>query len=197
MGASGRIELDSGLNFEQALCGLEEFTHIWVLFSFHLNAHWKPMVRPPGLTCKKGVFATRAPHRPSRIGMSVLQLSRICGRTLFVTGSDLLDETPILDIKPYIPSVDIHPNASAGWTVMLAENPKKNVVLSKSARETLKKVDIPLDVILNRRTKRIIRTTPSGFILAYKTFRLEIEEGEDSFLVISVFQAQSLEKSGL
>jgi len=111
----GRIELIADGRFEHALDDLASFTHVWVLFWFHLNEGWKGKVRPPRSAESRGVFATRSPHRPNPIGMSVLRLERIEGLTLHVRDVDLVDGTPILDIKPYLAYVDSKPGAGHGW----------------------------------------------------------------------------------
>lgn len=111
--SSGVVELIERKNFEQALLGLEGFKKIWLIYTFHKNTHWKPMVRPQNLDEKIGVFATRAPYRPNQIGMSCVSLEKIKGRRLFISQHDLLDETPILDIKPYIPYADSFSNEEA------------------------------------------------------------------------------------
>lgn len=112
----GIITLHEGCNFEQALRDLQGFEFIWVIFWFDQSTGWRPTVLPPrgGLT-RRGVFATRSPHRPNPIGLSLLQLLEIRGRTLRVASPDILDGTPILDIKPYLPSVEAYPNAKQGW----------------------------------------------------------------------------------
>lgn len=110
------IELVPGRNFEQALKDLDGFEYIWVLAWLHLNEGWNPQVIPPrGPKIKRGLFATRAPHRPNPIALSALRLIGIEGRTLKVRGIDLLDGTPVLDIKPYVPYSDAFPHARAGW----------------------------------------------------------------------------------
>ncbi len=120
---AGVIELHRGHNFEQALRDLDGFERIWVLFVFHLNSGWNPMVRPPrGPGGKQGLFATRAPHRPNPIGLSCLQLDRIDGRKVYVRGIDILDQTPVLDIKPYVPYADAFPDARAGWLTGLRQH---------------------------------------------------------------------------
>jgi tRNA-Thr(GGU) m(6)t(6)A37 methyltransferase TsaA len=112
----GRIELLPGKEFEKALDGLEGFDRIWVLYHLHLNDGFSPQVRPPRGPGKKiGIFATRAPHRPAPVGLSCLRLLRIEGRTLHVRGLDILDGSPVLDIKPYVPDIDSFPGARAGW----------------------------------------------------------------------------------
>jgi methyltransferase, YaeB family len=102
--------------------GLETFGYIWLHFIFHgvLNEGWSPLVRPPRLGGKRkmGVFATRSPHRPNHLGLSLLKLERIdCenGVSLICSGADLLDGTPVVDIKPYIPFVEAKPDAASGF----------------------------------------------------------------------------------
>lgn len=113
----GVIELNENCNFEAALADLAGFDRIWVIYEFHLNATWnvkvRPPVAPPGR--KIGVFATRSPHRPNRIGMSAVELIGIKGRKLFIQNFDMLDQTPVLDIKPYIPKADSFPDSACGW----------------------------------------------------------------------------------
>jgi tRNA-Thr(GGU) m(6)t(6)A37 methyltransferase TsaA len=104
-----------------AVQGLEQFSHLWLTFVFHaVRREWKPLVRPPRLggNEKIGVFATRSTHRPNPIGLSVVELLRVDvsqGIHLHIRGADLLDDTPILDIKPYIPYADCVVNARAGY----------------------------------------------------------------------------------
>ena len=111
----GTIELLPDTRFRHALRDLGQWSHIWVLFWFDRNDDWKPLVLPPRSTQKRGVFATRSPHRPNPIGMSALKLERIEGRVLHVVGLDILDGTPVLDIKPYVPYADSIPDARSGW----------------------------------------------------------------------------------
>jgi len=110
------IELNAGLNLEQAVKDLNGFSHIWVIYWMHLNQGWNPTVTPPrGPKIKRGLFATRAPHRPNSIGLSAVRLTGVEGRTLHIKGHDMLDGTPVLDIKPYIPYADAFPDAKSGW----------------------------------------------------------------------------------
>jgi tRNA-Thr(GGU) m(6)t(6)A37 methyltransferase TsaA len=103
-------------NFEHALEDLARWELIWVLFWFHQNAGWRPKVLPPrSTTGRKGVFATRSPHRPNPIGMSVVRLDRVEGLTLHIRDADMLDGTPVLDLKPYVTYTDAHPRAGNGW----------------------------------------------------------------------------------
>src|SRR6201996_5574727 len=116
VGTAARIELLPGHNFEHALEDLAGWELIWVIFWFHLNSGWRPKVLPPrSTTGRKGVFATRSPHRPNPIGISVVRLERIDGLTLYIRDADILDGTPVLDLKPYIAYSDAHPEAGTGW----------------------------------------------------------------------------------
>ena len=113
------IELDSQYAGD-AVADLAAFERIWVLFVFHCNLgkSWKPMTSPPYApeARKYSLFATRSPYRPNPIGLSCVKLDRIeNNRKLFVSEHDLLDGTPVLDIKPYIPQADAFPAAAAGW----------------------------------------------------------------------------------
>jgi tRNA-Thr(GGU) m(6)t(6)A37 methyltransferase TsaA len=115
-GTPARIELLRGCNFEHALEDLAHWELIWVIFWFHLNPGWRPKVLPPrSTTGRKGVFATRSPHRPNPIGMSVVRLDRVDGLTLHIRDTDMLDGTPVLDLKPYVAYTDAHPGAGSGW----------------------------------------------------------------------------------
>lgn len=119
----GLIQLNEGFNFQQALIGLEGFSHLWVIYAFHRNHHWKPMTLPPrGSPQKIGVFGTRSPYRPNPLGLSCVRIKKIEGLKIFVEGADLMDQSPILDIKPYITYSDSLPNAKQGWL----ENIEKN-----------------------------------------------------------------------
>lgn len=110
------IELLPGMNFEQSVQDLAGFEYIWVIAWLHLNEDWKPTVIPPrGPRTRRGLFATRSPHRPNPIAISALRLIKVEGLKLHVRGIDLLDGTPVLDIKPYVPYADAFPEAKQGW----------------------------------------------------------------------------------
>lgn len=114
----GQVILRAGENFEQALRDLDGFDRIWLLYLFDRNSNWRPTTRPPippAHADRVGVFASRSPYRPNPIGLSCVRLLGIQGLKLIVSEADLLDQTPILDIKPYIPQFDSFPEAKAGW----------------------------------------------------------------------------------
>jgi tRNA-Thr(GGU) m(6)t(6)A37 methyltransferase TsaA len=109
--------------YGDALADLDGFDRIWLVFWFDRADGWRPKVLPPRSEKKRGVFATRSPHRPNPIGMTAVRLERIDGRVLHVRDLDLVDNTPILDIKPYVPYADAFPDASTGWLGLDPERP--------------------------------------------------------------------------
>ena len=136
---SGIVEsLEAKIVFEpefrvmDAVRGLEDFTHIWLIWEFSeaVRDTWSPTVRPPRLggNVRMGVFATRSPFRPNPIGLSCVRLLKVeqdetLGPVLTVAGADLMDGTPIYDIKPYIPYADCHPDAKGGFTTKVDMKP--------------------------------------------------------------------------
>jgi tRNA-Thr(GGU) m(6)t(6)A37 methyltransferase TsaA len=116
-GIHGTLELFPGRGFEDALSDLERWSYAWVLFVFHenLDLGWRPKVLPPRSDVKRGVFATRSPHRPNPIGLSVVRIDEVDGLTVHVSELDILDGTPLLDIKPYVAWADAIPAAGGGW----------------------------------------------------------------------------------
>lgn len=131
-------ELVSAVVFEpeyrvaEALRGIEDYSHLWLIWGFHqavregASQAWRPTVRPPRLggNTRMGVFATRSPFRPNPLGLTVVRLLSVEdsaeGKTLIVSGADMMDGTPIYDIKPYLPYVDSIPDARGGFTTAAA-----------------------------------------------------------------------------
>lgn len=127
---TGKIVFKKEYSIAEAFKGLEDFSHIWLLWKFSESKKeiWKPTVRPPLLGGNKrmGVFATRSPFRPNSIGLSCVKLEKIdydknLGTVLYVSGCDLMNGTPIYDIKPYLPYCDSVPDAVGGFTDTLGE----------------------------------------------------------------------------
>lgn len=120
-----RIVFEPEYRVREAVRGLEDFSHIWVLWQFSqsVREEWSPTVRPPKLggNTRVGVFATRSPFRPNNIGLSSVRLEKIeythQGPVLHISGADIMDGTPVLDIKPYIAYTDSHPDAVSGFAV--------------------------------------------------------------------------------
>ena len=149
---SGMVDLPAKIVFEpefrdaNAVRGLDGFSHIWLLWEFSevklKKGTWQPTVRPPRLGGNKrmGVFATRSPFRPNSIGLSSVKLDRIeitdQGPILYITGADILDGTPIYDIKPYIAFCDSHPDADCGFSEGYKDY-KLSVKIPKSVSEKM------------------------------------------------------------
>lgn len=195
------IELNPGNNFEQALKDLDGFERIWVLYQFHLNNNWKPLVNPPRHTRKKvGVFASRAPYRPNQIGMSCVRLEKIDGLKIFISESDILDGSPVIDIKPYLPYSDSFPDAATGWVKNDIENifeiyfeqkaieqckwlkDTSNINLTDFARLQLE--FYPTD----SSRKRITALNSGNYILAYRTWRIiySVKENEQKVYISEI-----------
>jgi tRNA-Thr(GGU) m(6)t(6)A37 methyltransferase TsaA len=185
--ACATVELLPPYDSADAVRGLTEFSHIWLLFVFHANpaGRWRPTVRPPRLggNRRMGVFASRSTFRPNPIGQSVVQLdgvSHTAGRLeLQISGVDLLDQTPVLDIKPYLPYADALPQARGGYAGERPE-PLCRVSFSDQAETALAAARGRQGTDLRRLVKRILENDPRP---AYRkdeacsrTYGMHIEE---------------------
>ena len=194
--AAATIELFPGQNYEDALADVAAWDYLWLLFCFDRNRGWRPKVLPPRSAGKRrGVFATRSPYRPNPLGLSAVRLVRVEGLTLHVANADMLDGTPVLDLKPYVAYADALPQAGGGWmTPLVHDDPAAPTVdpepgfvvqwtdlaatqaawiqtytsfdLHSAAERTLSLGPQP-------HAYRRIRPTPSGFRLAHKEWRLD------------------------
>lgn len=185
--SEGVIELIKGHNYEQGLKDLDGFDYIWIIYLFHRNSNWKPLTNPPhnDEKGKKGVFATRSPYRPNPIGLSCVKLERIENNKIYVKNSDLLNDTPILDLKPYIPEYDSFPDARRGWL----ENVDKQIFEATYSKTAKSKADYlfnhgtdlfgvieaqlrhnPFDKTRNKFSK-----TETGYLLRFKSWRVLFE----------------------
>ncbi len=188
-GAPGRIELLPGRNYEHALCDLAEWQYLWVLYWFDRNEGWRPKVLPPrSRSGRKGVFATRSPHRPNPLGLSAVRLERVDGLTLHIRDVDMLDGTPVLDIKPYGAYTDAISDAGGGW-IANGDAPRDpipefEVLWEPVALEQAAWVEARTGLALRERATttlalgpephpyRRIRRESSGFTLCVKEWRL-------------------------
>ncbi|MBQ8755320.1 MAG: tRNA (N6-threonylcarbamoyladenosine(37)-N6)-methyltransferase TrmO [Lentisphaeria bacterium] len=204
----GVIELLPGKNFEQALEDLNGFDRIWVLFVFDRNDNWKPKVRPPvgGLQRRIGVFATRSPHRPNPIGMSAVELVKIEGRKIHIRNFDLLDGTPVLDIKPYIPEADAFPDAGAGWRDEVALEEVK-ISFSENAQQAAEFISahggpdlenaagVQLSTReLDPKRQRLSRKADGQWELAFRTWRLLFEHNAGTIVVKEIYSGYTAEQ---
>lgn len=134
-GSTARLKIDPDLLPEHSLSGLEEFSHVWLIFHFHLNTNkiFLPKIHPPRLKGGTiGIFASRSPHHPAPVGLTAARLNRVEAGVLHLSGVDLVDGTPIFDVKPYIPRYDSIPSAAAGWTRRVPDD-TMDVVFSPAA----------------------------------------------------------------
>lgn len=128
--AVAELEIFPSWQPELSLRGLEKFSHLWVIFWFHENGGYKfhAKIHPPRLKGESvGVFASRSPHRPNPIGLSVLKILKVMEKSVLVTGVDLIEGTPILDMKPYLTHIESLPEAQDGW---VDDNPEQRIQVS-------------------------------------------------------------------
>jgi tRNA (adenine37-N6)-methyltransferase len=189
-GSRGQIELYPESGFEHALEDLDRWQRIILLFHFHLAVGFKPKVLPPRSEVARGLFSTRSPHRPNAIGLSVVRLERVVGLTVHVAELDLVDGTPILDIKPYVPYADAFPEAGSGWLAPVDPVAAYVVTYAAEARAQLGwlraegvnlQPEIEAVLVLGPDPKpyrRIRRQKDGKLVLALKAFRIDFEARE-------------------
>lgn len=207
--SEGRVELFAGHGYEDALADIALWDHLWLVVLFHQNVEYRPKVQPPRSDKKRGVFATRAPYRPNPIGISAVRLLRVEGLDLHVSGLDLLDGTPLLDVKPYVPYTDAIPGANHGW-LSLAEGaapdagrPNDPIVDYEIHYEPLPETQLAFlsqvhDVELRPRLEAALRLGPSPhayrrirkqgdhYRLAVKDWRVLFSTSGRSILVLEI-----------
>lgn len=201
--ASGWIEFLAPFDQPDLLAGLEDFSHIWLTFMFHacINRGWRPRVRPPRLggNQRRGVLATRSPFRPNHLGLSVVELLEVQigpKARLHVRGADLLDGTPIVDIKPFLPYADNRPEARAGFA---EDKPVANlgVVFSPRAieqlagRATLRRLIHETIALDPRPAYHAVRQTPGRYAMFLYDLNVEFEICSNRALVTSVAHCSS------
>jgi tRNA-Thr(GGU) m(6)t(6)A37 methyltransferase TsaA len=141
------LELTYPFGSDEALLGLENFSHIWVIFHFHkidnVNKNFKGTVRPPRLggNVRQGVFATRSPYRANNIGLSLVKIISIEKNKITVVGGDFLDQTPILDIKPYIKEIESVTDANSAWTDSIVTK-KLEVIFEEKVKNQLNEMEL-------------------------------------------------------
>ena len=179
-----RIVFEPGYRIPEMLRGLEDFSHLWLIWGFHeLNREgWRPTVRPPRLggNTRVGVLATRSPYRPNPLGLSSVRLTGIENGELLVAGADLMNGTPIYDIKPYLPSADCHPEASGGFTDT-REKRRVRVDIPAAERKKLTETQAAaLEGILAEDPRPAYQEDPEreyAFEFACRTVRFRVAEG--------------------
>jgi tRNA-Thr(GGU) m(6)t(6)A37 methyltransferase TsaA len=179
--STGVLELLPGHNLEHAVEDLADWERIWVIFWFDRNKGWRPKVLPPRSNSgRKGVLATRSPHRPNPLGLSVLRLERVEGLRLYVRDVDLLDGTPVLDIKPYVPYTDAHPESGSGWLQDRDPRPAHVVQFTTGAEEQLAWMSTRSPLPLRERIEATLRLGPQPH--PYRRIR----RGKDGNMTLAV-----------
>ncbi len=179
------------------------FDRIWVVYDFHQNTTWKPKVMPPrGSTVKRSVFATRSPYRPNSIGISCVRLDRIDGMVLHISEHDILDGTPILDVKPYLAYADSFPQAKLGW---IEEEQEFGITLTSVAQrkvawleaetgypylETLK---TQLRVRPTCRKSKRVKKMGETYLYSLQTWRAPFDVKDGQVLILDFYSGYSAE----
>jgi tRNA (adenine37-N6)-methyltransferase len=198
-GNEGVIELKPGCQFEQGLEGLEGFDRIWVVYRFHRNTSWKPKVLPPRGGKKQGVFATRSPHRPNFIGFSCVELISVKGLKLSIVNHDLIDGTPILDLKPYLNYADAVTASRQGWLEELEPERELNLIWSECAQEQVDYLEMTCNLTLKSAIENRLKISPlpypnnrikqvgeKCYELAYRTWRIYFRIDENDLRIESL-----------
>lgn len=196
----GVVELDKKIPID-SLQDLAGFGRLWLVYDFHQNKTWKPKVRPPRGHSKRGVFATRSPYRPNSIGMSCVILDKIEGNKVFCKAHDLLDGTPILDIKPYVEFSDSFSGCGQGWLETIQSY---SVHFNDDSRQRLmwleQELGKPLlQTVVNQigsepllsKSKRVKQTGNNNFVFSYRTWRIHYQITDDQIFVFQVLSGLS------
>lgn len=194
---SGWIQLEDDPRLVDACRDLEGVDRFWILFCFHLNSGWRPFVHPPIAPGRRriGVFATRAPYRPNPIGISCVKLEQVEGRKIHIRNFDLLDGTPILDIKPYSADIDSFPDARIAW-LDAARVDSWQIEFTGPAQEKMEwlrrngapdmenfcQVQLTTDPF-NVRRKRVERLADGSFEIGCRTWKLHFTAEESPHLL--------------
>jgi tRNA-Thr(GGU) m(6)t(6)A37 methyltransferase TsaA len=199
-GVAATIELFEGKGFEHALEDVGTWERLWIVFVFDRVTGWRAKVQPPRSDRKRGLFSTRSPHRPNPIGLSAVRLVKVEGLVLHVRDIDILDGTPVLDIKPYVPYADAFPAAGSGWLAPVSDPvPEHPVVWAAEAHEEVEwlaargvalKAPVEQALALGPRPNayRRIRRADGVLELAVKDWRIRFEVDE----VAETFGASTL-----
>ncbi len=209
LGLNGKIKLQSGHNYEQALQDLVGCSHIWIIFGFHQNSNWKHLVQTPRSNKKIGVFATRAPYRPNPIGLSLVRLVDIQNLTIEVGENDILNGSPIYDIKPFHPEHDVAADATIEWleTSAHSKNALRFSPLADSQLEYLESNGVSIKAFIVRQleydpindSKKRVESHGHSFTLAYRTWRIDFTFAENTVGVLAVrsgYTSEELDEAG-
>jgi tRNA-Thr(GGU) m(6)t(6)A37 methyltransferase TsaA len=195
----GRIELYRHVHPEHALLDLDGFSHVWVIFWLHQSIGFHAKVEAPRSVDKRGVFATRSPYRPNPIGLSLLRLDRIEGNSLHVRDVDLLDGTPVLDVKPYVAYTDVAQDAQSGWLQSPADpGPRYTVTWSEPAELQLAWLAQHIDLDLRGLAESVLTLGPAPHpYRRIKAFADHLRLGIRDFRLRFVVEGQTVRVLGI
>lgn len=194
-GMISKIVFEEEYRSREAFRGIEQFSHLWLIWNFSEvnSSKWSPTVRPPRLggNTRMGVFATRSPFRPNHMGLSSVKLEKfefdsVFGPVLYVSGADLKNDTPVFDIKPYLPYTDSHPEASNGFSLS-STDVILNVEYSEKAKAAIppEKINV-LTEILEQDPRPQYQDDPSKiYRFSYSNMEIEFSVSDNILTVIS------------
>ncbi len=192
---TGQIIFEKEYRVREAFRGLEDYSHIWLLWNFseHKGKEWSPTVRPPLLGGNKrmGVFATRSPFRPNPIGLSCVKLEKIeytkeYGPILYISGADLMDGTPIYDIKPYLAYADSFPDASGGFTENLSERKIEVVVETELFDAIAEKTKEEIINVLSHNPTPSYKGEGKTYAMHYADYDISFEIRENILYIVNI-----------
>lgn len=190
----GKIIFEKEYRVAEAFRGLEEFSHIWLIWQFSeaVRETWSPTVRPPLLGGNKrvGVFATRSPFRPNSIGLSCVKLEKIefsktDGPVLYVLGADLMNNTPIYDIKPYLPYADSYPDAVGGFTEHLGERKLSVEIETESFYRLPENLQEEIICVLSHDPRPSYRDDDKTYGMKYNEYEIKFRVTNKTLTVIA------------
>lgn len=195
---TGKIVFEKEFRNEEALRGIEQFSHLWLIWEFseNIKEDWSPTVRPPRLGGNKrmGVFATRSPFRPNPIGISCVKLEKVektenDGPVLIVSSADLMSGTPIYDIKPYIPYTDSIAGANGGFAAE-HDSDKMEVVISEELLEKLPrdKREVLMEVLRDDPHPAYLRDEERIYGFPFSDFEIKFRVNENSIIVTDIIK---------
>lgn len=198
--ARGKIVFENPYRVAEAVRGLEHYSHIWILWKFSESerSEWSPTVRPPRLGGKKriGVFATRSPFRPNPIGLSSVRLEKIVmdeklGPVIYVSGIDMLDGTPVYDIKPYLSYCDSHPDADCGFADEVKEH-VLSVSYDTGIADILERADLQAvcEILAQDPRTAYVNDEEREWGLAYADYNIKFKVKGTSLQIVEVTKRQ-------
>lgn len=185
----GRVEFHGEFAVADALRGIEDFSHLWLIWQFskNLRDNWSPLVRPPRLggNVHMGVFATRSPFRPNGLGLSCVKLLEVDGTSLVVGGADLADGTPIFDVKPYV-AADCHPEAELGFTSQNTDYTLDVEIPDDIAARLPAELIAPLTGVLAQDPRPAYQRDSREYGLSYAGWNVRFKVAGDRLTVVEV-----------